>query len=62
MNAKDKAKQLVDKYTFSCRECDNAKRRTKACFLTNDEKSTKAELSTKALLAFKPMLVAGVGY
>lgn len=25
MTPKGKAKQLVEKYTFSCRECDNAK-------------------------------------
>jgi len=25
MSAQDKAKELVEKYTFSCRECDNAK-------------------------------------
>jgi hypothetical protein len=24
-NAKEKAKELVEKFTFNCRECDNAK-------------------------------------
>jgi hypothetical protein len=25
MTAKEKAKELVEKFTFNCRECDNAK-------------------------------------
>jgi hypothetical protein len=25
MTAEEKAKELVDKFTFNCRECDNAK-------------------------------------
>ena len=40
MTAKEKAKELVEKFTFNCRECDNAKQ---CALIAVDEKIAYAK-------------------
>jgi len=55
MTPQDKAKELVEKYTFSCRECDNAKQCALICaneIIIQIESSTPKDDPYANLFAF----------